>query len=271
MLTIRVEKVSFTYPGGVLALNEVSFSVPAGQKVALIGQNGSGKSTLARHLNGLLRPQHGRVWIGDWDTHHHTPAQMARRTAYAFQNPDDQLFHQQVWGEVAFGPRNLGYSPERVKMLVEETLGMFGLTDYANVNPRDLGLSVRKRIALAAAVAMDTPILVFDEPTCGLDAAEETLVKHAIFSLHQNGKTILVISHDMDFLAETCDRFILMKDGKILLDADFQTFFSQDDLLRTAGLIPPQMARLSQRIGLNRLAANPTELVQIIQSILTDK
>ena len=261
MLTIRVETISFTYPSGVLALNGISFVIPAGQRAALVGQNGCGKSTLARHLNGLLRPQRGKVWIGNWDTQRCTPAQMARRTAYAFQNPDDQLFHQQVRGEIAFGPCNLGYPPARVNALVDQALEMFGLTGDAHLNPRDLGYSARKRIALASAAAMDTPILVLDEPTSGLDAAEQALVSTAIAALNRQGKTILVISHDMDFLAENFERFILMKDGQILLDADFQTFFAQEDLLKAAGLIPPQMARLSRRIGLAGLAATPAQLV----------
>ena len=169
-MEIRVENVHYTYPdGGVKALDGVSLSIQPGERVALVGQNGSGKSTLARHLNGLLRPEQGQVWVGDWETSAHSPAKMARRVAYAFQNPDEQLFHQQVWGEVAFGPQNLGVSPEQVRAQVGQALELFGLSAFAQTNPRDLSYSGRKRISLASTVAMQTPVLVLDEPTAGLD------------------------------------------------------------------------------------------------------
>jgi energy-coupling factor transport system ATP-binding protein len=260
-MEIRVENVHYTYPGGVKALDGVSLTIQPGEKVALVGQNGSGKSTLARHLNGLLRPEQGQVRIGDWETSAHSPAKMARQVAYAFQNPDEQLFHQNVWGEVAFGPGNLGVSPEQVRDHVEQALALFGLGAFAQTNPRDLGYSGRKRVALASTVAMQTPLLVFDEPTAGLDANEQAQFSRVIELLREQGKTVLVISHDMDFLAENFDRFVLLRAGKVVLDADVQTFFSRSDILQACGQVAPQMVRLSQAMGISKLAATVEQFV----------
>jgi energy-coupling factor transport system ATP-binding protein len=254
-MQIKVDNVHFSYPGRVKALDGVSLTIQPGEKVALVGQNGSGKTTLARHLNGLLRPQAGTVQIGDWQTSEHSPAQVARRVAYAFQNPDEQLFHQQVWGEIAFGPQNLGYSPQQVRIQVEQGLDLLGLGKVAQLNPRDLGYSGRKRVSLASAIAMQTPVVVFDEPTAGLDAREQAQLSQVIAFLHREGKTVLVISHDMDFLVENFERFVLLRAGQIVLDAGVQEFFSRQEILKVSGLVAPQLVRLSQSIGGPNLAA----------------
>lgn len=261
-MEIRVENVHYTYPdGGVKALDGVSLIIQPGEKVALVGQNGSGKSTLARHLNGLLRPTQGQVRIGDWRTSDYSPARMARRVAYSFQNPDEQLFHQQVWGEIAFGPQNLGHTPQQVRVQVEQALDLFGLRAAAATNPRDLGYSGRKRITLASTVAMQTPVLVFDEPTAGLDANEQAQLSRVISLLNQQGKTVLFISHDMDFLVENFDRFVLLRAGKIVLDAGAQEFFSHQEILEDSGLVAPQMIRLGHAMGVSKLAKTVEQFI----------
>jgi energy-coupling factor transport system ATP-binding protein len=253
-MLIQVDDIHFTYPGGVKALDGISVTIQPGEKVGLVGENGSGKTTLARHLNGLLHPQAGSVWIGEWKTTQHTPAKLARRVAYVFQNPDEQLFRQRVWDEVAFGPQNLGYQSMQVRKLVEQSLNLMGLSDLSQLNPRDLGYSGRKRVAIAAALAMQTPVLVFDEPTSGLDAKELGQLGQVIASQHQQGKTIVIISHDIDFLAENMDRFILLNQGRVALDAPAQQFFEQKALLGTIMLIAPQITRLSQSLRHSHLA-----------------
>jgi len=253
-MQIQIDNLHFTYPGGTKALDGISLIIQPGEKVALVGANGSGKTTLARHLNGLLRPQAGSVWVGDWRTSEHSPAQLARRVAYVFQNPDEQLFRQRVWNEVAFGPQNLGYPPGQIGMMVEKALDWLGLNGVSQLNPRDLGYSGRKRVALASALAMQTPVLVFDEPTASLDAREQEQVSQVITWLHQQGKTIVVISHDMDFLAENMDRFMLLRQGQVALDAPAQQFFEQKTVLETFGLATPQITRLSDSLRHFRLA-----------------
>ena len=171
-MEIKLKDVHFTYPDGSQVLDGVSLTIEAGEQVALVGRNGSGKTTLAKHLNGLLRPERGEVWIGDWLSSACTTARLAHRVAFVFQNPDEQLFRQRVWDEVAFGPQNLGFDRARVNTVVTEALSWVDLESEASNNPRDLGYSGRKRVALAAALAMDTPVLVLDEPTGGMDALE---------------------------------------------------------------------------------------------------
>ena len=253
-MLIRIEDAHFAYTGGVTALCGVTLSIEPSEQVALLGENGSGKTTLARHLNGLLHPQHGSVRIGDWLTSDHSPAQMARRVAYVFQNPDEQLFSQQVWDEVAFGPRNLGYASDLVQTLVENALNQLGLSEYAQLNPRDLGYSGRKRVALASALAMDTPVLVFDEPTAGLDASERDKFALVLGQLRSKGKTVLVISHDIDFVVENLDRLVLLHQGQIAIDALAEQFFTQVERFTAAGVDMPQITRLSQRLGHARLS-----------------
>jgi energy-coupling factor transport system ATP-binding protein len=260
-MLIKVEEIYFHYPKGVQALRGVSLTIQQGERVALIGQNGSGKTTLARHLNGLLHPQRGIVWIGDWQTSQHTPSQMTRRVAYAFQNPDEQLFRFRVWDEVAFGPQMLGFSSSQVQTAVEQSLELFGLKASAQLNPRDLGYSGRKRVTLACAFAMQTPIVVLDEPTAGLDAGEQARLAEAIHFIHQQERTVLVISHDMDFIAENMERVILLKDGQVVLDASTEVLFAQTRILEETAITAPQLVRLGLRLGHSRPALNAVQFL----------
>ncbi len=252
-MQIKLQGVHYTYPNGVRALNDITLSFEPGEHVALVGRNGSGKTTLAKHLNGLLRPQRGSVWVGDWFTSDYSTAKLAHRIAYVFQNPDEQLFCQRIWDEVAFGPQNLGYDRSQVKTLVEQALRWVKLDAQANLNPRDLGFAGRKRVSLAAALAMDTPVVIFDEPTAGLDANELEMLARVLQSLRQD-KTVLVVSHDMDFVAENLDRIILMDEGRVTVDASAQEFFGYDIQIESAGIHPPQMVRLSRNLGQSKLA-----------------
>jgi energy-coupling factor transport system ATP-binding protein len=261
-MQIKLQGVHYTYPGGVQALKDVTLWIEPAEHVALVGRNGSGKTTLARHLNGLLRPQGGSVWVGDWLTSDHSPARLAQRVAYVFQNPDEQLFCRRIWDEVAFGPRNLGYDRSKVKALVEQALSSVRLDAQASLNPRDLGLADRKLVTLAAALAMDTPVVIFDEPTAGLDANQLEMLAQILQRLRQE-KTVLVISHDMDFVAENLDRIILMDAGQVTVDASAQEFFGYDSQIESAGIHLPQMVRLSRNLGQSKPALKVDQFFQV--------
>nr|WP_279593435.1 ABC transporter ATP-binding protein [Pseudodesulfovibrio sp. S3-i] len=241
---IEVKDVTYTYPEGVTALKGVSLCIDAGEQVALVGHNGSGKSTLARLFNGLLLPSSGEVLVDGVPTSSCTVAGLARKIALLFQNPDDQTCKRKVWDEVAFGPKNLGYPAERIGDLVEESLSLFGLASHGGRNPYDLGYSERKRLALASVVAMDTGLLMLDEPTAGLDSRETGMLAAALQDLRRRGKAVVVISHDMDFVAENCSRALCLETGKMRFDGNVAELFEEHVLMEKCGLLPCQIAQL---------------------------
>jgi len=259
---IRIENVVFRYSDDVKALNDISLTIHQGERVAFIGHNGSGKTSLVKHLNGLLRPSEGKVWIGDHQTESMSVAALARMVALSFQNPDDQISKRRVWDEVAFGPKNLKYSKNQTDNLVEKSLSLFGLMPLKNHNPYDLGYSERKRVALASIIAMDTPIVIFDEPTAGMDADEMNLLKEVLDTLQQETKTVIIISHDMDFVAEQISRTICLKNGEKKFDGSSRTAFHDKDLLASCRLRQPQIARLSTYFELDEPALTPGEFVR---------
>ncbi|WP_101297972.1 ABC transporter ATP-binding protein [Halegenticoccus soli] len=246
---VVLDDLHHTYEGGVHALRGVSFSLDDGC-VCLVGQNGAGKSTLVKHLNGLLKPTEGRVAIQGVDTTEQRVAQLSRRVGLSFQNPDDQLFHSTVEEEVRYGPRNMGYSEDVIDELTERAIERAGLTDVREKNPYDLGDPWRKRVAVASVVAMDTPIVVLDEPTGGQDAPGHDLLGDIVEALVKDGKLVVVIAHDMDFVAEHADRVIALARGTVLLDGDPATVLSDRETLSEADVRPPQVTRIGTAIGL---------------------
>lgn len=252
-MRIQIEALHFTYPSGVEALRGVSLTIEPGEHVAIVGQNGAGKTTLVRHLNGLLHPTSGTVRIGDWLTHNTSVAKLAARVGYVFQNPDDQLFKGNVKDEVKFGPTNLGFSPEQVEAQVQEALALLELADKAGVNPYDLTPTWRKRVAIAAILAMDTPIIVLDEPTTGQDYRSVQHLAGLSHYLRERGKTVIAISHDIDFVAENFARIIVMGQGQVLLDGAPKMVFAQGELLSSTDVQPPQLTRLAKRLELGQI------------------
>lgn len=261
-LQIQMEAVTFHYPSGITALKKISLYVSAGERVAVIGHNGSGKSTLAKQLNGLLLPSEGKTWIKGLDTSKQGVAKLAAKVALLFQNPDDQIFKRTVRDEVAFGPKNLGHNMEKVDRLVDDAMSLFDLLPFKNINPHDLGYSERKRVALASIIAMDTPIIVLDEPTAGLDAYEIKLFASALKKLKDENKTVLIITHDMDFVAENVPRILCLANGEKLFDGDSRKLFSDDKLLSHCGLRQSQVVRLSAHFQHHKLAMTPEEFIE---------
>ncbi|PWH15027.1 MAG: ABC transporter ATP-binding protein [Anaerolineae bacterium] len=264
-MNIQIENLTFRYPNGVLALRGVSLHIASGELVAIIGQNGAGKTTLVKHLNGLLLPSQGRVLIGDWDTRQYSVAKLAQRVGYVFQNPDEQLFTKTVADEIAFGPRNLGYPKERIETLVEDALHLTHLETMRSMNPYDLSPTWRKMVAVASILAMDTPILVFDEPTTGQDAASVARLASIIAELRRRGKTVLTITHDIDFCAENFERVIVMGGGQVLLDGTAKDVLGQEEILAQTYVDPPQITRLGLRLGLTEVVCTPQEFLDAFE------
>jgi len=266
-MRIEIQDLHFSYPGGVEALKGVSLVVNTGEKVAIVGQNGAGKTTLVKHLNGLLLPTKGTVRIGDWDTKDYPVARLSSRVGYVFQNPDEQLFNKTVYQEVAFGPRNLGYPAEKVAELVKNAMALTELTGKENVNPYDLMPTWRKMVAMASILAMDTPIVVLDEPTTGQDAASIERIAHCVQVLHQQGKTVITITHDVDFCAENFDRIIVMGGGRILLDGPAIEVLAQEEILATTYVEPPQLTRLGNRLDFPHPVRNEEEFLDMYRQL----
>jgi energy-coupling factor transport system ATP-binding protein len=249
-VSISIGDVMYRYPSGVVALDGVSLQIAAGETVALLGQNGAGKTTLARHLNGLLQPTSGMVQIGDWTTASHTVAQLAARVGYVFQHPDQQIFKRTVREEVAFGPRNLGFDAARMDAAIERALAATHLSAFADRHPHDLLLSQRKAVAIASVLAMETPVVVLDEPTTGQDALGVRMVGAIIDGLVAEGRTVVVITHDIDFCADHCRRCVVMRAGKVVLDGPTEEVWRHGDTLHAAAIEPPQLARVALALGL---------------------
>lgn len=263
-MKIQISDLHFTYPTGVSALRGISLNIEAGEQVAIVGQNGAGKTTLVKHLNGLLQPTSGQIMIGDWNTKEHSVANLARRVGYVFQNPDEQLFSKNVGIEVAFGPKNLGYTSDQVQASVKDALAMTELSDKTETNPYDLSATWRKMVALASVIAMDTPIVIFDEPTTGQDAVNVARIANVIKTLRERGKTVITITHDIDFCAENFERVIALSQGKVLLDGQANDVLGKEEVLASTYVDPPQLTRLGKRLGFNETVRNQEEFLKAL-------
>jgi energy-coupling factor transport system ATP-binding protein len=256
---LETQGLVHVYPGGTRAVDGVDLVIRRGERVAVIGQNGSGKTTLVRHFNGLLRPAEGRVLVEGVDGATKRVAALAASVGLAFQDPDRQIFAPKVRSEVAFGPRNLGRSGAELERAVDAALRATGLDGEAATNPYDLGYSRRKLLALASILAMDTPIVVLDEPTTGQDARGVARIERVVDELSAAGRTVIAISHDMRFVAETFARVVVMGAGRILLDGSPAEVFAEPawPTLASTYLEPPLAARVGARLD---LGPTPTEL-----------
>lgn len=260
---VRFDDVHFRYPSGVEAVRGVSFAVAPGERVAIVGQNGAGKTTLVRHLNGIFRPSSGTVRVAGSTSADKTIAQLAAQVGYVFQNPDEQLFARTVRADVEFGPKNLGLSPADAAARAEEALATVGLAAEADAHPHHLSLSERKRVALAGVLAMRTPIVVLDEPTTGQDARGVEMIAGIVERLAADGRTVIAITHDMDFCAEHFERVIVMAGGEVLADGDPREVFRQAAVLERAAVEPPQLLRLAEKLG---WASRPLTVDQFVDA-----
>ena len=248
-MSISVRNLNYIYnpgmPGETVALNDVSFDVADGTILGIIGHTGSGKSTLLQHLNGLIKPTSGDVFIdGECITDGKTKmTDIRRKVGLVFQYPEYQLFEETVRKDVAFGPKNLGLSEEEQEERVKRAIGLVGL-DYEEIkdlSPFELSGGMKRRVAIAGVIAMDPKILILDEPTAGLDPSAHRDILSMVRRIHDEMGIILIfVSHNMGDIAEMSDRVMVMSDGKIALEGTPAEVFSQGDKLAEMGLgVPP--------------------------------
>lgn len=250
---IRLQDVQFEYLSfegeEIAALNGVTLDIQKGEFVVIIGHNGSGKSTLAKHLNALLRPSSGVVWIKGMDTRDEDKLWEIRQTAgMVFQNPDNQLVATVVEEDVAFGPENLGLPPEEIQRRVAEALKAVGMQEYAQAAPHYLSGGQKQRVAIAGILAMKPEIIVLDEPTAMLDPVGRREVMETVKYLNKHeGITVVHITHYMEEAVDA-DRVIVMEQGKIVLQGTPQEVFSQVEVLKEIGLDVPQVTELAYKL-----------------------
>jgi cobalt transport protein ATP-binding subunit len=246
---IQVEELAHRYPNGVVALEGVDLTVRRNEFLAVLGQNGSGKTTLVKHFNGLLKPTEGRVVVGEEETTKQGLRKLGQSVGYVFQNPDHQIFSDTVSEEVAFGPKIRGMEQGEIEERVAEALAAVGMEGRGGEDPFGLTKGERQRVAVASVLAVRPEVLILDEPTTGLDYAEQRSMMDLVRSLNESGSTIVVVTHTMWVVAEYAHRAVVVRDGRISLQGTVREVFAQEDELRDASLRPPHIVSLGNALG----------------------
>ena len=243
-----IENLDFSYLADVPVIKALNMKLDK-RPTAIIGQNGAGKTTLVKLLKGLLKPVSGSIYFHGEDISGKTVAMLAGNVGYVFQNPDDQIFKYNVMDEILFGPLNIGMDPECAKKEAERALELTGLKGKEKENPYDLELYERKMTAIASVLAMDTDVLILDEPTIAQDWKGRQIIGGIIRSLAERGKLVIAILHDMDFVAENFERVIIMAHGQVLADGTAKEVFAQEEALQKARLQKPYVMQLCEALG----------------------
>ena len=249
-------------------IRDIDIDIPTGSILALVGTNGAGKTTLAQHFNALLKPTRGRVLLDDCDIDSQPPAHVRQRVGLAFQFPELQLFAETVAEDVAFGPSNLGFAPERVDDLVASALAMVGmpLEEFGARQPLSLSGGERRRVALAGVLAMDPEVLVLDEPTAGLNPQTTASLCQLFAELSNQGRTLVLISHDIELVGHLATHVVVLRQGRIELQGPARAVLAHSEFESISGLVPPmsvQLARHLRQRGL-ALAGDPLTIEETI-------
>ncbi len=255
-MSIKAENLTYIYnPGTAMeqyALRDVSFEIPDGQFVGLIGHTGSGKSTLIQHLNGLVKPTSGTVWYNGEDIHGegYSLRKLRGKVGLVFQYPEHQLFEVDVFSDVCYGPRNLGLSEEEVKERAKEALELVGLSErFWEQSPFELSGGQKRRVAIAGVLAMNPEVLILDEPTAGLDPRGRDEILDQIWQLHvKRGMTIILVSHSMEDIARYADRLMVMNHGQKVFDGTPKEEFEHYKELEAMGLAAPQVTYIAHAL-----------------------
>lgn len=266
---VRVEELRYVYPTGYEALRGVDLTIDRGEFIAIMGENGSGKTTLIKHFNGVLKPTSGKVFVEGVDTRDVPVSKLSRKVGIVFQNPDHQLFSETVWDEVAFPMRNFGFPDDVIEQRVEKYLRLMGLYKYRDRSPYLLSLGERKRLTIAAVLAYDPEIIVLDEPTAGQDYVQKEHISGLMNLLRTMKKTVIVVTHDVEFVVEHVDRIVLMARGKIVAAAPPSAVLTNPGVLASARLMPPQLVRLAiqlEKKGILEIDGLP-EVSQIVDAV----
>ncbi|NVY96034.1 energy-coupling factor transporter ATPase [Lactobacillus sp. DCY120] len=277
-MAITFQHVTHIYqadgPLAYTGLDDVSFTIVPGSFTAIIGQTGSGKSTLVQHLNALLKPTQGQIQIGERlitpesKDKHLKP--LRRKVGMVFQFPEAQLFEETVLKDISFGPQNFGVSVSEAEKIAREMLDLVRLpTEVADKSPFDLSGGQMRRVAIAGVLALQPEVLVLDEPTAGLDPQGHLELMELFADLHRQGKTIILISHQMEDVANYSQQVLVLEQGKLLRDTNPEELFSDSDFIKKHHLQQPESSRFARRLAergfeFPSLPVTPDQLVQAL-------
>lgn len=268
MAFVEFDKVNFHYPNGFSAVEDVSFQIEKGENIAIVGQNGAGKTSMVKMMNGLLKPSSGTVTVDGMDTRNFTTAKLSRKVGYVFQNPDDQIFHSTVGGEIEYGPKVLGFDQKKADEMVKFAAELVHLEHELEENPYNLPLSTRKFVTIASVVAMDTDILILDEPTAGQDLTGIGILENMLKVLKERGKTVITITHDMEYVVHNFDKIFVMAHKNLLRVASAGEIFYDDELLETSMLKRPFISELAKVLNVGEGIVDQEELIRCMRERL---
>ena len=246
---IDVKDLSYTYPNGTAALFDTSLQVREGEFLAIVGHNGSGKTTLVKHFNGLFTPTGGTALVCGKDTRSHTIFELGRDVGFVFQNPDHQIFSENIYDEVVFSPKLRGVGEAELKERVTEALQAVDLDGYEQEDPFTKSKGIRQRIAVASVLSARPRVIILDEPTTGLDYMEQRKMMGLIKRLNETGHTVIIITHTMWVVAEYAHRVAVLNGGKPIMYGPAREVFSDDATLQKHSLRAPHIVELSNRLG----------------------
>ncbi|TFG24522.1 MAG: ABC transporter ATP-binding protein [Promethearchaeota archaeon] len=273
---ILIKDVDYTYPNRTVALKHINLNIYKGELVGIMGMNGAGKTTLIRTLNGLIRPLKGNVYIDGENIKSKNIGTASKKVGIIFQNPYHQVFSNTVEEEIKFSLKSLNLSKEEIQNRTNEVLNRFNLKKYKERSPLNLSGGETKKLALASIFCRDPEILVFDEPTLGQDAKEIDFFVNLINKEKDRGKTIIIVTHNIEFAIEYIPRTILMVDGRIVADGITSAVLTNEFLVNTSSLILPQILQLN--IALNEMGIqcpedinSKSEMIHFLTNYLKNK
>ncbi|MCL1929175.1 MAG: energy-coupling factor ABC transporter ATP-binding protein [Treponema sp.] len=247
-IILRTEALVHTYSTGVTALKGVDLEIENNDIISIVGQNGSGKTTLVRHFNGLLRPSSGKVFVEGEDTTGRTVSSMSRKVGYVFQNPNHQIFCTTVLAELEVAPKNYKMSDSETRDNIDRVVELMNLKDILSTHPLTLDYTAKKIVTIASVLVYNPPVIILDEPTGGLDQAGREMLIKVTRLAHEKGQTMIIISHDMDYVAENSSRIIVMTDAQIVRNDIPSVVFNDHESMKNAQIEPPQISQLDMAI-----------------------
>jgi energy-coupling factor transport system ATP-binding protein len=247
---IEIESLYFKYPTAKdYILKNINLKIGLGEIVAIMGSNGSGKTTLIKHFNGLLKPNEGSVKVFGKNTHDESVASLSKKVGLVFQNPGHQIFSDTVWNELAFALKNFGLEEEVIKKRVKWALEFFNLSQYENTSPLLLSGGEKKRLCLASILAWNPDYVVLDEPTVGQDFLQKEKLREVVKMLTIQDKSVVIVSHDVEFIWLLQPRLVLLSNGEIVKDDKCIDVFKDKFYLEKCGIINPQLVELQEELS----------------------